>query len=192
MAQSNFFSPSGVRRVLHTPITYRSRRQLFSTPFTPAPAPNTPLPPDDDSNPGPPGVDAPATVPPPAPVPPPQFVLSWDTASKATPLYKTLSPLLKYSPASRDEDTNKIFLKEMDMYFNFQVRSWIVGVRPHPFSSYARLKEYFQARGQQDFQFDTTKTFATLEIVKQNDDVDFHHDLLELLCGSVVSRATVT
>ena len=177
---------------MHTPITYRSRRQLFSTPFTPAPAPNTPLPPANDSNPGPPGVDAPATVPPPAPVPPPQFVLSWDTASKATPLYKTLSPLLKYSPASRDEDTNKIFLKEMDMYFNFQVRSWIVGVRPHPFSSYARLKEYFQARGQQDFQFDTTKTFATLEIVKQNDDVDFHHDLLELLCGSVVSRATVT
>ena len=52
---------------------------------------------------------------------------------------------------------------------------------PHPFSVYNRLGEYWNTLGFPDRIFDTTKTFSTLDEIK--DDVGhevFHAELTEL------------
>ena len=119
------------------------------------------------------------------------MILPWESAgSKITSLYKSAPPKLVYPAASRDERVNTRFVKQMDMYLfkNYQVRSVLVGERPHPFADYPRLKQYWSALGYGSWQFDPTKTFATLDVIRENGHLDFHQELTELLWfGGVVS-----
>ena len=141
-------------RRIHTPTTFRAQRSLaFRTPATPSIS-STIL--------GPPGVSPPSsphstTVP---------RVLPWETAgnSRTNSLFKTASPNLKSPAGSVDERTNNRFLKEMYMFLfsNFQVRAVLVGDRPHPFSNYERLEQFWATHGIRDWSFDTTTTFPCL------------------------------
>ena len=101
---------------------------------------------------------------------------------------------MKYPAGSRDERANKRFIKEMDMYLfrNFQVRSVLVGERLHPFGDYARLKQYWTQLGYPTWEFDSTKTFAMLDVIKSNGHLDFHRELNELLWfGGVLSYGNI-
>ena len=200
MANSNFFATPGVRRVVHTPFTFRSRRRLafpFSTPpsipSSQPPAPATTAAPDDSSIPPIPGVDV-SSAPPPDPQPPLQYVLPWETASKATSLYKISPPKLRYPAGSRDEDVNKRFLRQMDMFLfsNFQVRQVLEGTRQHPFENCSRLVEYYAANGTPNFVFDKTKTFTILQAIASAGHSDFHREMHELLWfGGVESYGNI-
>ena len=121
--------------------------------------------------------------------------LPWDVpGAKVTSLYKSSPPKLVYPSGSQDEETNDRFTKRMDMYLyqNFQVRSILVGDRPHPFSEYLRLKQYWAALGKTDWKFDPTTTFAMLQQIKSDGHTDFHHELTELLWfGGVLSYGNI-
>ena len=115
----------------------------------------------------------------------PQFIMPWAVPGTKdnSSLYKTSPPTLTYPAGSRDEDKNNRFVKSMDMYLftNFQVRAILVGDRPHPFSGYVRLTEYYKQLGQHDWTFDTATTFATLQEIRENGHTDFYMELCELL-----------
>ena len=123
------------------------------------------------------------------------MMLPWETlGSKATDLYKKVPPKLKYPAGSQEQSVNDRFLKRMDMYLfsNYQVRSVLVGSRPHPFLNYPRLKEYWTKRDSPLWKFDTTKTFAMLQAIKDQGHLDFHHELTELLrFGGVLSYGNI-
>ena len=123
------------------------------------------------------------------------YVLPWENAgSKITSLFRSAPPKLKYPAGSRNEDINKRFCKRMDHYLfrSFQVRDVLMGKRPHPFSSYKPLQRYWQDRGIEDWTFDTTKTFSTLDAIQQNGDETFHQEISDLLWfGGVVSYGNI-
>ena len=190
----------------HTPTTFRTQRRLqFASP--PTFSSTTPL------HPPPPGISPPRTSPSVLPMQDAsansnhlapavycnnsqqQFILPWETpGAKTTSLYKTSAPKILYPAGSRDEDVNKRFIKQMDMYLfgNFQVRSILVGDRPHPFSDYARLAQYQQQQGRQDWTFDTSTTFATMQEIYDNGHTDFHQELYDLLWfGGVLSYGNI-
>ena len=152
------------RNRYHTPATFRAQKRLLFTNPTPLSTPAVAA----AGNPPPPGV-SPPRIPPTAtntvqisthPYPhfaatnfQPQYILPWDTpGSKTDTLYKISPPKLEYPAGSRDEEVNKRFLKKMDMHLfsNFQVRKVLVGDRPHPFSGYDRLAEYWRQQGIKD------------------------------------------
>ena len=124
-----------------------------------------------------------------------QFILPWETpGAKNTSLYKTSAPKIVYPAGSRDEDANKRFVQKMDMHLfsNFQVRSVLVGDRPHPFSDYARLLQYQKQQGHHNWTFDTSTTFATLQEINDNGHTDFYQELYELLWfGGVLSYGNI-
>ena len=121
--------------------------------------------------------------------------LPWDVpGAKVTSLYKSSPPKLVYPSGSQDEETNDRFTKRMDMYLyqNFQVRSILVGDRPHPFAEYTRLKQYWDVLDKTDWKFDPTTTFAMLQQIKSDGHTDFHHELTELLWfGGVLSYGNI-
>ena len=123
------------------------------------------------------------------------YVLPWENAgSKISSLFRSAPPKLKYPAGSRNEDINNRFCKRMDHYLfrSFHVRDVLVDNRPHPFSSYKPLQRYWQDRGTQDWTFDTTKTFATLDAINQNGDEIFYRELSDLLWfGGVVSYGNI-
>ena len=80
----------------------------------------------------------------------------------------------------------------MYLFRNFQVRSVLVGERTHPFADYARLNQYWTQLGYPNWNFDSTKTFAMLDIIKLNGHTDFHRELVDLLWfGGVVSYGNI-
>lgn len=172
-----------VRRI-HTPTTFRAQLRLsFRTPATPSILPMTI---------GPPGVSPPSSP----QISPFQMVLPWATAGdpKTSSLFKIAPPNLKYPAGSIDERANKRFLKEMDIYLfsNFQVRVVLVGDRPHPFSNYERLQQFWASQGIRDWSFDTTTTFSMLKSIKDKGCDDFHEELTELLWfGGVLSYGNI-
>ena len=94
-----------------------------------------------------------------------ELTLPWDEpGGKTSNLFKHQPPSLSYPAGSRDEDTNRRFLKRMDHYLfsSIQVRAAIVGKRPHPFSEYQPLEVYWLARGKTNWVFNTSKTFDML------------------------------
>ena len=121
--------------------------------------------------------------------------LPWDTpGAKSSSLYKSAPPNLTYPSGSQDEAINDRFMKRMDMYLfqNFQVRSILVGERPHPFAEYPRLNQYWAVAGDVDWKFDSSTTFAMLEKIKSEGHTDFHHELTELLWfGGVLSYGNI-
>ena len=75
---------------------------------------------------------------------------------------------------------------------NYLVRSVLSGETPHPFSVYDRLNDYWTALGSPDKVFDTSKTFATLDEIKERGHEAFHYELSELLWfGGVVSYGNI-
>ena len=190
----------------HTPTTFRATRRLQ---FTNSPTTST----MSTIHPPPPGVSPPRTTPGISPaannVPTlqhslpaikafqlqPQYILPWDIpGSKTTTLFKVKPPHLSYPAGSSDEVENKRFTKRMDMFLfsNFQVRSILVGDRPHPFSGYERLSQYWIHQGQGDWVFDTTKTFAMMQEIFDNGHTHFHQELYELLWfGGVLSYGNI-
>ena len=175
MSKQFILPPSRANRAkrIHTPTTFHAQRRLaFRTSTTP-PITSTIL--------GPPGVS-----PPPSPqFPPVPMMLPWATAGdpKTSTLFKIVAPNLKYPAGSIDERANKRFLKDMDIFLfsNFQVRTVLVGDRPHPFSNYERLEQFWAAQGIRDWSFDTTTTFSMLKSIKDKGCHDFHVELTELL-----------
>ena len=187
----------------HTPTTFRAQKRLL---FTNTPSFNTPT----TLNPPPPGVSPPRVSPASLPTPnnagrsfstitsvnpQPQYILPWDTpGSKTASLYKIAPPKITYPAGSRDEDDNKRFVKKMDMHLfsNFQARSVLVGDRPHPFSGYERLAQYWHHQGITNWSFDTSKTFTMLQEIFENGHTDFHQELYDLLWfGGVLSYGNI-
>ena len=125
----------------------------------------------------------------------PERILPWETsASNITKLFNIAPPKLKYPAGSRDEDTNKRFIKKMDHYLfrSYHVRSVLVGEREHPFQNYPRLQEYWTIMGFPDWKFDNTTTFALLDTIKSNQHMEFHKELYDLLWfGGVVSYGNI-
>ena len=124
-----------------------------------------------------------------------ELTLPWEEpGSKSTALFKAEPPKLVYPAGSRDEDVNKRFTKKMDHYLfkSVHVRNVLIGKRPHPFRNYDRLTEYWRTRGLHDWVFRNDQTFATLSAIKDNGDVDFHDELVELLWfGGSVSYGNI-
>ena len=220
MASSSFFTGSRIsRRKIHTPATYNSQRKLiFRTPSSTnsswrsssisSPAISTTAPDSTANAPSSPQLRPPGTTPPSSPRSSPftslsgsqpenldDFVLPWETAAgSTTSLYKSSPPDLHYPADSRDERVNNRFLRQMDMYLfkNYQVRAVLTGERQHPFSDYPRLNEYWANLGYQDYNFSTDTTFDTLDAIRENGDIDFHHELQELLWfGDVLSYGNI-
>ena len=80
----------------------------------------------------------------------------------------------------------------MHLFSNFQVRKVLVGDRPHPFADYERLTQYWQQQGVNDWTFDTSTTFATLQEIFDKGHTDFHQELYELLWfGGVLSYGNI-
>ena len=80
----------------------------------------------------------------------------------------------------------------MFLFSNFQVRAVLVGQRPHPFSDYERLKQFWAANGIRDWSFDTTTTFSMLQTIKDKGCDEFHEELTELLWfGGVLSYGNI-
>ena len=80
----------------------------------------------------------------------------------------------------------------MFLFSNFQVRAVLVGERPHPFSNYERLKQFWAVHGIKDWSFDTTTTFSMLKTIKDKGCDDFHDELTELLWfGGVLSYGNI-
>ena len=80
----------------------------------------------------------------------------------------------------------------MYLFKNYQVRSVLVGERPHPFADYERLNQYWSSLGYGTWIFDPTKTFAMLDVIRENGHLDFHAELNELLWfGGVVSYGNI-
>ena len=151
---------------VHTPTTFRAqRRLLFRTPIATSTS---------SSSIGPPGVSPPSS-PQSSPIP---RMLPWETAgnTNTTSLFKTSAPNLKYPAGSTDERVNNRFLKQMDMFLfsNFQVRAVLVGDRPHPFSNYAPLAQFWASEGITNWSFDKTTTFSMLKSIKDKGFIDFH------------------
>ena len=125
----------------------------------------------------------------------PERVLPWENdASKITSLYKSAPPKLVYPAGSRDEDVNKRFLTRMDHYLfrSFHSRQVLVGSRPHPFSNYPRLNQYWATLGFPQWKFSTSTTFATLEAIKENKHMNFYNELYEVLWwGGCVSYGSI-
>ena len=125
----------------------------------------------------------------------PERVLPWENAaSKITKLFNIAPPKLKYPAGSRDEDTNKRFIKKMDHYLfrSYHVRSVLVGEREHPFQNYPRLQQYWNIMGYPDWKFDSATTFALLDTIKANQHMQFHKELYDLLWfGGVVSYGNI-
>ena len=206
---SNFLFANGKvpnsRIRYHTPTTFRTQRRLtFScsttnnaaTPLQPLPPgvspPRPSFPPVSAHN----GGNSASFFPPHAQIAPQQqYIMPWEIpGAKTSSLYKTSPPKILYPTGSRDEETNQHFLKQLDMYLfsNFQVRSILVGDRPHPFSGYSRLSQYYSQLGQPDWEFDTTTTFATLQEIRQNGHTNFYQELYELLWfGGVLSFGNI-
>ena len=194
------------RNHYHTPTTFRATKRLF---FANSPSLSIPT----ASHPPPPGVSPPRTSSTVSQTPnddqilspsftatkdqnlQPRYVLPWETAgAKSASLYKVSPPKIIYPAGSRDEDANKRFIKKMDMHLfrNFQVRSVLVGDRPHPFSEYERLTQYWLHQGKEDWTFDTSTTFATLQAIYDNGHTEFHQELYELLWfGGVLSYGNI-
>ena len=194
------------RNYYHTPTTFRAQKRLL---FTNSSSFSTPT----VLHPPPPGVSPPRSPITPLQTPnkeqnlvqphaatdlanlQPQYVLPWETpGSKTASLYKVSPPKIVYPAGSRDEDVNKRFVSEMDMHLfrNFQVRSILIGDRPHPFSGYKRLKQYWQHQGKQDWVFDTATTFATLQEIQDNGHTDFYQEIYDLLWfGGVLSYGNI-
>ena len=81
---------------------------------------------------------------------------------------------------------------DMHLFSNFQVRAVLVGNRPHPFSNYERLQQFWQSQGVMDWSFDTTTTFSMLKTIKDKGCDDFHDELTELLWfGGVLSYGNI-
>ena len=81
---------------------------------------------------------------------------------------------------------------DMFLFSNFQVRAVLVGDRPHPFSNYERLEQFWATHGIRDWSFDTTTTFSMLKSIKDKGCDDFHHELTELLWfGGVLSYGNI-
>ena len=81
---------------------------------------------------------------------------------------------------------------DMFLFSNFQVRAVLVGDRPHPFSNYERLEQFWAANGIKDWSFDTTTTFSMLKSIKDKGHDDFHAELTELLWfGGVLSYGNI-
>ena len=171
-------------RRIHTPTTFRVQRRLaFRTPGSPSIS-STLL--------GPPGVSPPSSP----QIPPVPMTLPWVTADdpKTSTLFKTVASNLKYPTGSINERTNERFLKDVHIYLfsNFQVHVVLVGERPHPFSNYDRLEQFWSAQGTRDWSFDTTKTFFMLKAMKNRVCDDFHEELTELLWfGGVLSHGNI-
>ena len=124
-----------------------------------------------------------------------ECVLPWEyNGNKHTKLYNHAPPKLVYPAGSRDKATNQRFITRMNMYLNsnFLVRSILNGDNPHPFSTYARLTNYWRELGFPDKVFDTTTTFALLDEIKARGHDGFHAELVELLWfGGIVSYGNV-
>ena len=105
-------------------------------------------------------------------------VLPWEiTDNQFTSLYKVAPPKLSYPAGSRDEDVNRRFVTQMDMYLhqNYLVRSVLIGETPHPFSNYPRMQQYWSAIGKPNWKFDPTTTFMTLEEIEANTNIIYKH-----------------
>ena len=81
---------------------------------------------------------------------------------------------------------------DMHLFSNFQVRSVLVGDRPHPFLGYERLTSYWHQQGFRNWTFDTSTTFQTLKAILDKGHTDFHRELYELLWfGGVLSYGNI-
>ena len=109
-------------------------------------------------------------------------------------LFRIAPPKLKYPTGSIDENVNAHFVRSALGFLRSSthvrdVIDW--DPHPHPFYAYPPLKQFAAYQGFPEFEFDTSKTLATLEWVRSISSV-FEQSLRKLYCsGGVISYSNI-